>query len=291
MTAAHTLAAFWLLMQAELPTYEGGVALVRVDVQVLAAGKAVHGLTQNDFRVWDDGRAQPIVSFGAENQSLDVMLLLDSSSSTLPIERRIKSAAVDALSSLGPLDRIAAAFFNTRTFLVSAPTPERPEVSTKLRNIPWGGDGTVLNATVLNGALYLARQARPAARRAIVILTDNEGRKEASDEAVRTALWENDVILSALIFPAVHRKSEADIRPFVEDTGGDCLAAEARAIPFDELFRRLRERYVLFYRAPARRPGMTHTIKVDLSGEAKSRLQGVSVKARHGYVARRGLEK
>ena len=283
---APTLAALSLLAQTELPTYEAGIALVRVDVQVLAAGKAVHGLTRSDFRVWDDGRAQAIVSFGAEDQSLDVMLLLDSSSSTLPIEGKIKSAAVDALASLGPLDRIAAAFFHTRTFLVSGPTPERPAVSAKLRSIPWGGDGTVLNGAVLNGALYLARQARPDARRAIVILTDNEGRKEASDEAVRTALWENDVILSALVFPAIHRKSEADIRPFVEDTGGDWLPAEARAIPFDELFRRLRERYVLFYRVPARRPGMPHRIKVDLSAEAKSRLHSVSVRARHGYVAR-----
>ena len=50
----------------EQPTFPSGIALVKVDVVVVDRdGKPVRGLTRADFRVFDEGRERPVVSFEA----------------------------------------------------------------------------------------------------------------------------------------------------------------------------------------------------------------------------------
>lgn len=50
----------------EHPTFPSGIALVKVDVVVVDRdGKPVRGLTSADFRVFDEGRERPVVSFEA----------------------------------------------------------------------------------------------------------------------------------------------------------------------------------------------------------------------------------
>ena len=50
----------------EHPTFPSGIALVKVDVVVVDRdGKPVRGLTRADFRVFDEGRERPVVSFEA----------------------------------------------------------------------------------------------------------------------------------------------------------------------------------------------------------------------------------
>jgi len=288
--SAHVLIALLtpLLAQSPVPTFRSDVTQIRVDVQVLTSEHSAEGLalTKSEFRVMDNGREQPIVGFASEDQVLDVMLLLDVSSSTVPIEAKIKSAAIEALTHVGPGDRVGATFFHSRTFLATGPTLDRELFKKRLTGIPWGGDGTDLNSAILNAALYLGRNGRPEARKAVVILTDNVGFKGTSDESVQAALWDNDVILSALIFPARQRSDAADVRPFVEATGGDVMRVETDVITFGVMFRRLRERYVLFYAAPPRDTVAIHTIKVELTGDAKASLKNPKVRARQGYRMR-----
>src|ERR1700730_2802101 len=54
---------------SENPTFHAGVALVKVDVQVVGrGGRVVPGLTKSDFAVFDDGRPQNIAYFGHDNE-------------------------------------------------------------------------------------------------------------------------------------------------------------------------------------------------------------------------------
>jgi len=71
------LLAFPLVSPADDPPhFSSGVTLVRVDAQVSdQEGRPITGLKQSDFRVFDEGNDEALVSFAAEEQPLDVVLL------------------------------------------------------------------------------------------------------------------------------------------------------------------------------------------------------------------------
>ena len=272
------------MLPQDTPVFRSNVEFIFVDAQVLSRGNPVRNLKQQDFLVWDNGQPQTIASFGADDQPLDVMLLLDISGSMVPIEEKVKSTAAEAMASLLPDDRVGIAVFSNRARLVIAPSADRKKVDAAIRQVRWIGTGTELNATVLNTAKYLGKQARPEARRAVVILTDNKGYRSIPDEWVRDGLWESNVVMNALLFPKIHAEGEgADVRRFVKNTGGESITVRSADIPLAEMFRRLRERYGIMYRAPGGAPGTLRTIRVELAPRAKSKLNDVKIKARAGY--------
>ena len=266
------------------PVFRSSVEFIFVDAQVLSQGNPVRGLTKQDFLVWDNGKPQTIVSFGADDQPLDVMLLIDISGSMVPIEQKVKSVAADAMASLLASDRVGIAVFSHRARLVIAPSSDRKKVDTAVRQISWVGTGTELNGTVLNTAKYLGNHARMEARWAVIILTDNKGYRSMPDEWVRDGLWESNVVMNALLFPKTAGESgDADVRRFVKHTGGETIVVRSADIPLAAMFRRLRERYGIMYHAPEGEPGSMRTIRVEMTPQARSKLKDVKIRARAGY--------
>lgn len=266
------------------PVFRSSVEFIFVDAQVLSQGNPVRGLTKQDFLVWDNGKPKTIVSFGADDQPLDVMLLIDISGSMVPIEQKVKSVAADAMASLLASDRVGIAVFSHRARLVIAPSSDRKKVDTAVRQISWVGTGTELNGTVLNTAKYLGNHARMEARRAVIILTDNKGYRSMPDEWVRDGLWESNVVMNALLFPKTAGESgDADVRRFVKHTGGETIVVRSADIPLAAMFRRLRERYGIMYHAPEGEPGSMRTIRVEMTPQARSKLKDVKIRARAGY--------
>ena len=275
------------LVGQDAPVFRSNVEFIFVDAQVLSAGIPVRGLKQQDFLVWDNGKPQTIASFGADDQPLDVMLLLDISGSMVPIEQQVKSVAAEAMASLLPADRVGIAVFSNRARLISAPSADRKKVDAAVRQIRWFGTGTELNMSVLNTAKYLGQQARPEARRALIILTDNKGYGAVTDEMVQDALWESNVVMNALLFPKTPGEGgAADVRRFVKHTGGETITVRSADIPLAEMFRRLRERYGIMYHAPGGEPGSMRNIRVEITPKAKSKLKDVKIRARAGYRVR-----
>lgn len=270
-----------LLLAQDIPTYRANVQFIRVDVQVLSRNQSVLGLKQSDFRVWDEGQPQAITNFGAENQPLDLILLLDVSSSTTPIEDQIKDSAARALTLLEPADRVGVVLFYSHPLLVIQPTTDKARVEEAIRKIRWGRAGTELNLSSLKAALYLDVQSRPEARRAIVILTDNVGYAATPDYRVIDGLWRSDVIYNGLLFG--RETAGADVRLFAAATGGEILQFKHNSIPFDEMFRRIRERYSILYRSPGGEVGDIRKIKVDLTSELKGKYPNLKIRARAGY--------
>jgi len=84
------------------PTFTARVSLVHVDVGVTVTdGRILTGLSQGDFRVLDDGKVQVITGFLAEEQPIDLILLVDISGSMHTQVARIASAAREAFRELG----------------------------------------------------------------------------------------------------------------------------------------------------------------------------------------------
>src|SRR5216684_3181888 len=67
--------------QPSLPTFRGGIEIVRLDVSVTRGGVPVRGLSARDFIVSDNGVPQDVDSAALDQGPLDVQLALDTSGS------------------------------------------------------------------------------------------------------------------------------------------------------------------------------------------------------------------
>lgn len=282
--AKHLLLSLILLGQDDT-VFRSSSSFIAVDVQVLAGLQAVAGLTREDFRIWDNNQPQALASFGTDDQELDVLLMIDVSQSTSAIQEAIKSSATAAMTQLLPGDRVGVVVFADEAFVAAPLTADRTAVAAAVARLPGGRGGTELNATTKSTAKYLEQKARPGARRAIVMLTDNRGYQGVDDQAVRRELWAANVVFNALLFPADSSRGKADARAFAKATGGEAVAVRGQGWAMEELFRRMRRRYFLLYAAPESKPGELHQIRVELSADAQRRFPKARVNARSGYVA------
>ncbi len=273
-------------VEPEEATFRSSANFISVDAQVLVKGKSVVGLRREDFEIRDNGRPQAISGFGTEDQPIDLILLLDYSSSTRQIETRVKNTAAEAMAQLHADDRVGVMVFDTHARLIAPLSSYFDKVDAAIRAIPWVGRDTELNETLLSAATYLRQQTRRGAHRHIIVLTDNKGKAAVSDQSVRDALWEADTVVSLIRFETsdqgyVNSPFHADLRSFVTDTGGDLLDDNRLGTGLVEMFQHLHERYVMLYRAPQDKPGSVHRVQVTLADQA--RFGNVQVRARTGY--------
>jgi len=185
--------------------FHSDVSLVRVDTQVVdASNRAIIHLHAGDFVVREDGRVAPIRNFAAENMPIDVLFLLDVSGSMRPHVQRIADAAGQALTELGKDDRMGIMVFDRSTRVRLAFNSSHQDVQHEfdrlLREERFNG-GTDITRAMLDAAAYIRREGRRDARRAIVILTDDQTEFDRDDAGVGQALARADAVMCALIAP------------------------------------------------------------------------------------------
>jgi VWFA-related protein len=213
MTCSTCLLLLSLVCGAVLPAlaadgdvvFRSDVSLVRVDAQVVDRdNRTITGLRAEDFILHDEGQPQRIGNFASENMPLDVVLLLDVSASMRPHVERVASAARQALQVLRNKDRVAIMVFDRSTrlrlpFRNSRDDVER-ELDSLLKEESFQG-GTDITRGLLDAAEYVARGGRRDARRAIVILTDDQTEYNRDVEGVSRALTRAEAVLSLLLAP------------------------------------------------------------------------------------------
>jgi hypothetical protein len=253
--------------------------------------------------------------------SMDVLFLLDVSVSMRPHVTRIARAAREALATLSPGDRAAIMVFDRQTRLRLPWTDSLERVAAGLVAVVdeerFNG-GTDITRALLDAARFVGGSARRDARRAIVILTDDQTERERNENRVLRALEDADAVLSALIAPdalgtgrAGRRPGWGDIilgprfpgrypgtipRPHTQSagtaeiaraSGGDSLPVE-HAGALRETLEALRQRYSLFFSVPAdAKVGERRIISVALARDAARRHPGAQLKYRAEYVVPR----
>jgi Ca-activated chloride channel family protein len=268
-----------------MAAYRGGVDLVSVSVHVRdKSGQPVRGLGVENFRAFEDGQPQTIVSLATEDAPADIVLALDTSGSMAPAMTELKAAALGFLKALRPIDRPRLAQFSTAFTILSPPsaTPEERQVAVQLLT---AGGGTALYDAIIEAADLL----RPAqGRRAVVVFTDGDDvSSHGSLTSVRTALQTSDVVLYFI----AQGKASADSRlkrelaALATETGGLSYVAphmSSLSSHFSEILGDISTEYVLGYSPQIRiGDGGWRKIRVEVGGNDDR----YKVRAREGYLA------
>jgi VWFA-related protein len=146
------------------------VSLVQLNIGVVdTRGRAVTSLSRNDFTVYEDGVKQPILNFEPTDTPFSLVLLLDTSGSTVNFRQQLKQAAGRFLDALGPEDRVAVVQFNAKIKNLSGFTTDRRKSAYAIQLAEGAGD-THLYEALSHSLRELDKEGKR--RKAIVVLTD-----------------------------------------------------------------------------------------------------------------------
>ncbi len=157
-------------------------------------GHLVNDLTRNDFRVFEDNNLQPLSDLALRQVPVDVILMVDASSSVANNLEDFRRAAKGFAARLDAEDRISLIKFDDRVELLQDWTKSRFQLQRALNRIEPG------MFTRFNDALLLASReqfnaAETKSRRAVIILSDgiDNGRGTTTLEAALQALIRSQV--------------------------------------------------------------------------------------------------
>jgi len=145
--------------------------LVQLNVGVVnLQGRAVTSLSQSDFKVYEDGVRQQILHFEPTDAPFSLVLLLDTSGSTVNFRQQFKSAAWRFLDALAPEDRVAVVQFNAKIKSLSGFSTDRKKTAYAIEIADGAGETHFYDA--LKFAMKELDKEGPKRRKAIVVMTD-----------------------------------------------------------------------------------------------------------------------
>ena len=213
-TVAALVMAGILAAQDEV-VFRSDTTLVRVDVQVLDRdNRPVAGLDREAFLFREQGQQRAIKNFVREEMPIDLLFLIDVSGSMRPHVERMAEAAHRSLPSLRKDDRVAVMVFDrasrVRMPFRSGPAEAQREFDNLLRSETFNG-GTDITRALFDAAQFMRRKGRKEARRAIVLLTDDQTEIEADESRVVVAMNGADTVMSVLLVPNAMRRGGGGI--------------------------------------------------------------------------------
>jgi Ca-activated chloride channel family protein len=150
-------------------------------------GRLATGLTRKDFRVFEEGREQPLSDLALRQVPVDVILMIDASSSVAANIDDFRRSAEAFSKELAPEDRFSLIKFDDRVELLQDWTQSRLQLRRSLARINPGVFTRFYDALFL-GARDQLKSAR--SRHAILVLTDgiDSGRGVSGDAALKALL-------------------------------------------------------------------------------------------------------
>ncbi|MBD0371385.1 MAG: VWA domain-containing protein [Pyrinomonadaceae bacterium] len=151
------------------------------------SGRLVTGLKREDFRIFEDGREQPLTDLALRQAPVDVIVMVDASSSVASNLEDFRRAVEEFAERLAPEDRISLVKFDDRVELLQDWTQSRVQLRRSLRRISPGVFTRFYDALMLAAREQFQNSQR---RHAIVVLTDgiDSQRGYASLEMAMAAL-------------------------------------------------------------------------------------------------------
>jgi VWFA-related protein len=161
--------------QETIETVRVDTELVDLNVSVFGrdAQRAVGGLQQKDFLVYENGAPQEIAFFASAATPFDLVLLLDLSGSTVDKLDLVRKSARRFVEAARPTDRICIVTFTNTPTVVSPLTLDRADLLARIKKIKKPEGGTNF-WDALRFSLERMFEQKPVEQRrsAVVVMTD-----------------------------------------------------------------------------------------------------------------------
>jgi VWFA-related protein len=277
------------------PLFRTSIAVVPITALVRdSQNRIVPDLARDDFQVLERGRQRPIVDFKASSDApVSVAFLFDTSGSMDVAANFAKGQAfVEQFAEQLRTSSDEAALFTFHKALRQEVgfTSDRDRIRRALRNVrPWGL--TSLYDAVAETAKRLTD--RPAARRAVVVISDGVDTSSTLSSGQVSALASGidvPVYVVAVTSPLDDPTSALSLQPggapeglaeLAQRTGGELLyvsGADRTALGTQALLAMMRQQYILAIESSP--------VAGWYAIEVRTRRQGLTVNARSGYFAR-----
>lgn len=287
--SAAVVALSALATGADAPTFHSTVTLVKADAFVYdrQTHAPILDLQASDFRVLDEDQPREVAYFGNDSGPVDLLLLLDISGSLRELLPRIADSAATAVSALQQGDRSGVMAFTKTTAVTQPLTGNLEEVARGIRDaarLRIGLD-TDINQALWSAADYLHGSAG-AARRAILIITDNMQATRIPDSLVDEQLSAAGAVLDGLLVRgpvALPHITHPGILRFARNSGGEVIEGNQPATRLAEMVRRIKLRYSIHFRPVETKSPQPRRIHIDLSADARRRYPNAVIRARRIY--------
>ena len=290
LLAMLIVAALFAPLLAAQSHFSARSDLVVLNVAVTdSRGAFVSGLSQDAFKVVDEGQPQKIDFFAEQDAPATIGLLIDSSGSMLENRDRVIAGVTEFAKASHPDDEFLPLVFNEQVMSVlpqgtftSDPGELRDVLTTSL-----AARGRTAFHDALAEAVEKVGHGR-FERKALIILSDggDNASKLTFDQAFDKVLASNVVIYSiALVDPLALDRNPKALRHLSDGTGG--LAFEPANVAvvgraFQSIAHDIRSRYTVAY-APRDSVTDGHLRRVRVVIEAPGRT-GLKVRTRTGYI-------
>jgi Ca-activated chloride channel homolog len=269
------------------------LALVNVTVTD-PLNRLVTGLEKENFRVFEDGTEQEVVTMSSEDVPVSIGLIFDMSGSMSDKVDKARQAAVQFMRTANPLDQFFLVSFNDRAELTSGFTDSVDELQTRMMFTASKGRTALLDAVYLG--LSQMRGAHNAKRALLIISDGGDNHSRYNENDVKNFLKEADCQLYAIgIYDSIGIRSRTS-----EELNGPSLLSEMTEMTGGRVFpvgnigelpdiaakigMELRNQYVLGYKpSNGQKNGVWRKIKVKL--KPPKGLPPLSVYAKTGYYA------
>ena len=285
--AAFGLTTSLVVLAQQQPTFKSGTQVVSLFVTVVdAQGRLVPGLVQDDFEVFDNDKAQPIIYFDNSIRPITVVTMLDTSASMTGSIALLKRAAEAFLIRLLPEDKGRVGAFNDKIQMNHRFTSDRDELVTHLSDLDYGNSTRLWDAAIAG----LDELKTIDGRRVLLVFTDGDDTdsKASLGNVIERARADETMVyaigLESNFFNGQRMqrtKPDRGLKRLAEETGGGFFELEKTsdlAPTFTRVATELHSQYVIGF-APTQLDNRVHKLAV------KMKQSGLSARARRSYVA------
>lgn len=217
---------------------EGDV--IRVDSQLVTlnlsvidrnTNRGLVGLTQSDFKLFENGTEQRILQFDSSAAPFDLLLVIDLSGSTRDVIKLIRAAALRFVEAARSSDRIGVITFAGQANVISPLTLDRQSLRERISLMDTAPGDTKLYDALDVAVAQSQKDAKNPRRTAIIVMSDGldgsipgvqgDGSK-LSYEALLSRVAEFDGVVYTLWLNTTYEAlNEKDTQPEAFDTGYD----------------------------------------------------------------------
>lgn len=288
-TASHTVLVLPVQIDDQLD-----LRLQQLFVTVTRGQARALDLGEGDFKIFDNGKRQDIITFGRGELPLTAVLLLDTSESMQGDRiKYARSGAASFLNGLKDVDEASVVLFSDRLLRATEFVSDKKVLSRALQ------EAEAVGGSAVNDFLYMSlKLLEPRVGRRVVILL-SDGADVHSVVPMSEVLWkartgqamiywiqldENKHKSYVSSWRSVEENDEEykTLIKTVEESGGriekisDASQLEGA---FQAILQELREQYVLgYYPSDIKKDGRWHEVKVDVE------RGGVRARTRDGYL-------